>query len=104
MCGKRLTDQGGLAVADLTEERRGFAGHALTFALVIGGLALLNLATSPEYLWFLWPLLCWGIGLVSHGLSIARAGDTTPQFNTPREAPPPPPATGSEREWPDLES
>ena len=32
-------------------------------------LLLINLLTSPHSLWFYWPLLPWGIGLVIHGWS-----------------------------------
>lgn len=54
------------------EALRGFYGHATAYALVNAGLLLINLLTSPAYLWVVWPLLGWGIGLASHGL--ARAG------------------------------
>ena len=33
-------------------------------------LIIINFATSPQYLWFKWPLLGWGIGLFFHGMSI----------------------------------
>ena len=35
-------------------------------------LIVLNLVTSPKYLWFFWPLLGWGIGVVFHGLSVFK--------------------------------
>jgi hypothetical protein len=48
----------------------GFRQHAFIFALVNAGLAGINLISSPGYLWFVWPLGGWGIGLLSHGLSV----------------------------------
>ncbi len=33
-------------------------------------LIIINLSTSPQYIWFKWPLLGWGIGLFFHGMSI----------------------------------
>ena len=48
----------------------GFRSHLITFVLVNAGLAALNLATSPQYLWFAWPLFGWGVGLVSHGVAV----------------------------------
>lgn len=52
------------------EEIKGFYGNLTSYIVVNIGLMILNLATSPEYLWFLWPLLCWGIGLAVHGMVV----------------------------------
>ncbi len=52
------------------EALRGFYAHATAYALVNAGLLLINLLTSPAYLWVVWPLLGWGIGLASHGLGV----------------------------------
>lgn len=48
----------------------GFRSHLTVYAIVNGGLAALNLATSPGYWWFFWPLIGWGIGLFAHGASV----------------------------------
>jgi hypothetical protein len=54
--------------------RFGFYLHAAIFLAVNLGLLAINLALSPQYLWFPWPLFGWGIGLVAHGLAVfARA-------------------------------
>jgi len=45
---------------------RGFYLHALQYVVVIGGLAAVNLISSPGYLWFQWPAFGWGIGLLAH--------------------------------------
>jgi hypothetical protein len=34
-----------------------------------------NLMTSPEMYWFIWPLIGWGIGVLFHGLSVFIFGD-----------------------------
>jgi hypothetical protein len=47
----------------------GFYIHAITYLLVMGGLALLNYLTSPKP-WSIAPLLGWGFGLAIHGLSV----------------------------------
>lgn len=58
------------------DAKLGFRSHLITYLLVNSGLAALNVATSPEYLWFLWAAAGWGIGLVSHGLGVyGRVGD-----------------------------
>ena len=51
----------------------GFYIHATVYGTVNAGLLLLNLLTSPGYLWFLWPLVGWGIGLAAHGLAVFGA-------------------------------
>ena len=51
----------------------GFSIHATVYGVVNAGLLLLNLLTSPGYLWFLWPLVGWGIGLAAHGLAVFGA-------------------------------
>ncbi|MCW3481940.1 2TM domain-containing protein [Neisseriaceae bacterium JH1-16] len=47
----------------------GFYIHALTFVLVMSGLAALNYLTSPKP-WSLAPLLGWGFGLTIHGFTV----------------------------------
>ena len=49
---------------------RGFYTHALVYVLVMGGLAAVNLATSPGRLWFGFAMMGWGIGVVAHGISV----------------------------------
>ena len=50
------------------EEIKGFYGHLVSFGLVMLFLLFINLRYSPQYLWFFWPLLGWGLGLFFHGL------------------------------------
>ncbi len=69
-------DAQGVSAADLEQARehvremRGFYNHAIQYGVVIFALACVNLLTSPGYLWFLWPALGWGIGIVAHGMSV----------------------------------
>lgn len=55
------------------EEIKGFYGNLASYILVNIGLLVLNLLTSPEYLWFFWPLFGWGIGVLIHGLVVFNA-------------------------------
>ncbi|MGC4041577.1 MAG: 2TM domain-containing protein [Flavobacterium sp.] len=48
-------------------EIKGFYGNLGMYICVNLFLMFINLKYSPEYLWFLWPLLGWGIGVVFHG-------------------------------------
>jgi len=52
------------------EAKMGFYIHLAVYVGVNVLLIVVNLATSPQYLWFKWPLLGWGIGLFFHGMSI----------------------------------
>jgi hypothetical protein len=52
------------------EAKIGFYIHLAVYVGVNILLMVINLSTSPQYLWFKWPLLGWGIGLFFHGISI----------------------------------
>ena len=52
------------------EEIKGFYGNLIAYIVVNIGLMVLNLLTSPGYLWFFWPMLGWGIGVLFHGMKV----------------------------------
>lgn len=52
------------------EEIKGFYIHLAMFFIGMTVIIVVNFLTSPNYFWFVWPLLGWGIGIVSHGVSI----------------------------------
>lgn len=75
--GESMCDRGARMVEDQEAYRRakkravakfGFYVHLTIYVVVNIVLVIVNLSTSPEYLWFKWPLLGWGIGLLSHAL------------------------------------
>ncbi len=49
---------------------KGFYSHLLKYAIIVGALFISNLLTSPDYIWAWWVVFGWGIGVVSHGLSV----------------------------------
>ncbi len=51
-------------------EIKGFYGNLISYIVVNIGLLVVNMVTSPKHLWFYWPLLWWGIGVVFHGLKV----------------------------------
>ena len=51
-------------------ERRALLEHAAFYVLLNATFVLLNLSTSPQKLWFQYPLLLWGFGLLMHFLSV----------------------------------
>lgn len=49
---------------------RGFYAHLLKYVVIIAVLFAINLFTNPGYIWAVWPMLGWGIGLSFHGLRV----------------------------------
>jgi hypothetical protein len=49
---------------------RGFYTHLSVYVIVNLGLFLINMAVSPDRLWFFWPLMGWGIAIVLHALRV----------------------------------
>ncbi|KIA84621.1 histidine kinase [Kaistella solincola] len=60
--------------AKRVKELKGFYGNLLSYCLVIPFLIFVNLYTAPQYHWFWWPVLGWGIGLTSHALQVFGIG------------------------------
>ncbi|RZK08563.1 MAG: histidine kinase, partial [Flavobacterium sp.] len=52
------------------EDIKGFYGNLTSYIVVNIGLMVLNLVTSPEHLWFFYPMIGWGIGVAAHGMSV----------------------------------
>lgn len=56
------------------KELRDFYTHAIIYVAVNIVLVIINLISSPDALWFYWPMVFWGIGLGFHGLSVLLEG------------------------------
>jgi 2TM domain len=56
----------------LREARRGWNAHAAIYAVVNTVLVLVNVFAVPDFYWFPFPLLCWGLGLTVHYLCGVR--------------------------------
>ena len=52
------------------EAKIGFYIHLTVYVGVNILLCIINLLTAPRYLWFLWPLIGWGIGVFFHALRV----------------------------------
>jgi len=52
--------------------RKGFYIHLTAFLVVNALLVAINLATSNGRLWFQWPLIGWGIGILAHAVVTFR--------------------------------
>ncbi len=60
--------------AKRVKELKSFYGNITSYCLVIPFLVFVNLYTSPEYHWFWWPMLGWGIGVASHAIQVFGVG------------------------------
>ena len=49
---------------------KNFYMHVVLYVVVIAGLAAINLMTNPQYLWFIYPALGWGLGIVFCALRV----------------------------------
>jgi hypothetical protein len=52
------------------EDIKGFYANLTSYVVVIAGLAILNLVTYPQFLWFFFPLIGWGLGVAVHGMTV----------------------------------
>jgi transcriptional regulator with XRE-family HTH domain len=51
---------------------RGFYVHLFQYLFVNAGLAAINLIFMPRYLWVIWVIAGWGIGLLGHAFMVFR--------------------------------
>ncbi len=51
-------------------EKKDFYHNLIAYVCVIPFLIALNLRTSPEHWWFVYPMLGWGMGLAMHYLKV----------------------------------
>lgn len=54
------------------KEIKGFYANLVSYVLVISFLTFINLKYTPEHLWFFWPMLGWGIGLLFHAFGVFK--------------------------------
>lgn len=52
------------------KEIKGFYGNFIAYIIFNVFFLVLNLMTTPHELWFFWPLLGWGIGVLFHGMKV----------------------------------
>ncbi|MEO8773070.1 MAG: 2TM domain-containing protein [Gelidibacter sp.] len=57
------------------EDIKGFFGNLVSYCIVIPFLIFINYRTSPEYQWFWFPMLGWGIGVMFHAFGVFYGKD-----------------------------
>lgn len=55
----------------------GFFVHAVVYAAVMLLLVVVNVVTSPGNIWFIWPLVGWGLAVALHGARAFLLSDGT---------------------------
>lgn len=58
-----------LAFEHVRKVRR-FYMHLVQYLVVVGALTAVNLIQTPHRFWVLWVIVGWGVGLLSHALSV----------------------------------
>lgn len=53
---------------EMEDARRGFLVHLVAYIIVNAMLIVTNAVYTPDVLWFFYPLIGWGIGIVFHYL------------------------------------
>lgn len=53
----------------------GFMVHAVVYVVVMLLLVVINLLTSPGTIWFIWPLIGWGLAVALHGAQVFLLAD-----------------------------
>ena len=49
---------------------RGLYSHIIGYVLVMSGMTAINLMLTPHHIWFIYPLLGWGTGIMAHAVSV----------------------------------
>ena len=52
----------------------GFQAHLLAYVVVNAGLVAINLVTSRDYFWAIWPIIGWGLGIAAHAIAVFHFG------------------------------
>lgn len=57
-------------VIEHVKDIKGFYSHLINYFFMITVIFIVNFITSPDYYWAWWAAFGWGIGVISHGLSV----------------------------------
>lgn len=56
------------------KEIKSFYGNLISYCVIIPFLIIINLITNPKHIWFYFPMLGWGIGVLAHGMNVFAIG------------------------------
>ena len=66
---KELSEEEREAV-EYVRDIKAFYSHLVVYVIAITAMAASNLYMGADNLWFIWPMLGWGLGVASHGLAV----------------------------------
>ena len=52
------------------KEIKGFYGNLTSYIIMSIFFIVINLLTTPKQIWFYWPMLGWGVGVVFHAMKV----------------------------------
>jgi hypothetical protein len=59
------------------EAKLGFYNHLAVYVIVMAALIAINLLSNPRVLWFVWPLIGWGVAILFHLFGVFVFGKDT---------------------------
>ena len=65
----QVSNEEALAIHQVRKVKK-FYMHLFRFVIIVSLLFVINILTSPNYIWALWVLLGWGIGITFHALKV----------------------------------
>lgn len=68
------TDEHRARARGRAEAKLGLYRHLVVYLVVNILLFLINLVTSPDYFWAIWPLIGWGVAIAFHALNVLLIG------------------------------
>ena len=63
-----------------TYKKIGFLWHLVVFVMVTAAIVAINYRYTPSYLWFIWVLGGWGLGLALHAFATFSSGRMTEEM------------------------
>lgn len=61
----------------IVKKKLEFYSHLITYLIVNCGIWTINLMTTPNQIWAIWPTLGWGIGIACHAADVFLYGKTS---------------------------
>ncbi len=64
-----MNNEQGFNAGNVEEAKKGFSIHRLVYLCVISLLVFVNLNFTPQFIWVIFPMMGWGMGLMIHYLA-----------------------------------
>ena len=74
------SDQNQNAAQKRVLAKLGFYNHLIVYLIVMLALIAINLLTGRQHLWFVWPLVGWGVAILFHLFGVFVFGQDAPLY------------------------